>query len=258
MTDCQDPPGKVELNRDEAHVWSIFWPTFLSHRGVLARLLSSEETIRAERFKFPLDRDRFIVIHGMMRVILGRYARVSPASLRLHTDDNGKPFLPPDDAGLHLFFNLSHSSELGVLAICAVGPVGIDVEKVNEQYADEEIARYFSPGEIIALQSLPPESRADGFFHCWTRKEAYLKARGDGLSFPLDQFEVSVAASPSGEWLRVDGDNAEGKRWRLFSFSPTPGYLAALVVEHAITKVGFRQAIRARGPDLDQVTEILI
>src|SRR5207244_11453763 len=110
--------------------------------------------------------------------------------------------------------------------------VGIDLEYIRAEVADEPIAeRFFASREIAALIGLPAPLRAEGFFNCWTRKEAYIKARGEGLTIPLDAFEVSLAPEEPAALLRVDSDPAEASRWSLQALAPGPGYVAAIAVE---------------------------
>jgi len=200
-------------------------------RGLL-RTLTLDERARARRFRFPRDRDRFIVARGVLRAILGRYLGVDPGRLRFRYSPYGKPALagPFEDEGIR--FNLAHSQGIALYAVSRGREVGIDVEYVRADLADERIAeRFFSPREVATLRAVPAEQRREAFFHCWTRKEAYVKARGEGLSLPLDQFDVSLAPGEPAALLSTPGDPPEVTRWSLQALNPGPGYVAALAVE---------------------------
>jgi len=156
--------------------------------------LVPDERQRAERFRFERDRRRFIVAHGVLRDILGRYLKCSPAQVSFSYNQYGKPALAQESEAIGLRFNMSHSHEVALYALTRAREVGVDVELLREDFASLEIAeRFFSRSEVALLNSLAPELRTDGFFNCWTRKEAYIKALGEGLSHPLDRFAVSLA-----------------------------------------------------------------
>lgn len=193
--------------------------------------LDHEELRRAERFHFRRDRELFIMAHGMLRVILGGYLAISPAHLQFIHGHYGKPELDPRCCLNKLSFNLSHSGGLALLAVTSGARVGIDVEHVRLDLAYEEIAaRFFSPCEIAMFRALPPEKRPEAFFHVWTRKEAYVKARGHGLSYPLDRFTVSLDPV-NAHLLDVAEGPLEREQWSLHSLAPVPGYVAALAID---------------------------
>jgi 4'-phosphopantetheinyl transferase len=219
----------LEQIGDEIHLWCA---TLDREQSVLQRLeatLSQEEKARADRFHFVRDRNNFVVARGLLRELLGRYLHQSPADLEFSYEPHGKPFLSAANASKRLCFNLSHSSGLAVYAIARERNLGIDVELIRPDFANEEIARrYFSVRELDDLRSLPPETRDEGFFHCWTRKEAYLKARGLGLQIPLDSFAVSL--SPGGPAQFLSGVEP---CWHLVACLPAAGYAAAVVYDGA-------------------------
>lgn len=193
-------------------------------REALARYaswLDADERDRAARFRYDRDRNRFVVRRGQLRELLGKDRGIAPGALRLIEGAHGKPVLL-DDPDLH--FNLSHSNGLA-LAVTSRAPVGCDIEWRSSELACPKVAkRLFAPGEYAALTALPPEQWVAGFYNCWTRKEAYVKALGLGLSYPLDAFTVSVAP---GEPARFTSDESG---WTMTSFEPAPGYQAALVL----------------------------
>ncbi len=193
--------------------------------AALHALLDDDERAQATRFRFARDRSRFIARRGWLRTVLGEHLSRAPAEIAFERNEFGKPFVRRGGA---LRFNLSHS---GGLALCVIGrgvEVGCDLERRDPALASLETAeRLFAPGERHALRSLPPRDWARGFFNCWTRKEAYIKALGEGLSHPLDAFEVSLHPDLPARLLH----GAPG--WLLRAFAPVPGYHAAIAVRNA-------------------------
>jgi 4'-phosphopantetheinyl transferase len=197
-----------------------------------ASLLSDAERTRARRFAFARDTRRFVVGRARLRQLLAARSGGRPESVELVYGAHGKPALADTGSGRDLRFNLSHCDDVAVYAFSSGRDVGIDVEAVRPlQDADVLAARWFSRGENDAYQALAPHDRPLGFFNCWTRKEAFVKALGEGLSHPLDSFEVSLAPGAPAELLRIDPDPLDGRGWRMESFSPAPGFVAAVAVE---------------------------
>jgi 4'-phosphopantetheinyl transferase len=226
------PPGRLTLTEQEVHVWQAELDLAPGRVEELHCVLTADERERAARFHFDRDRDRFIVAHGVLRDILGRYLEVEPGVLRFRYSPYGKPALAGRFDGERIRFNLAHSDRLALYAVTRGREVGIDVEYVREDLADEQIAeQFFSPQEVGVLRSVPKDRRKEAFFNCWTRKEAYVKARGEGLSLPLNQFDVSLAPGDSAALVSTRGDAREASRWSLQEISPGPGYVAALAVE---------------------------
>lgn len=185
-----------------------------------ASWLDIAERERAARFRYDRDRNRFIARRGQLRELLGRDLGLAPEMLWLAEDGHGKPVLLDDP---ELGFNLSHSNGRALIATARGKAIGCDIEWRNPDLACRKVAkRLFAPAEYEALTALPPEQWVAGFYNCWTRKEAYVKALGLGLSYPLDAFTVSVAP---GEPARFISDE---KGWTMTSFEPAPGYQAAL------------------------------
>jgi len=195
-------------------------------------LLSSDEVERADRFHFEKHRRRFVKARAAMRQILGAYAGIPAKELSFAYGAKGKPHLSGDAEKSAIQFNLSHSQDAAILAVTRGLTVGIDIEWINPEFATEEIAtRFFAQGEVECLQTLPVAERADGFFACWTRKEAYIKALGDGLSVPLDSFEVGFGPGTPAALLQVKTDPGEVARWSMYDLEVAQGYRAALVVQ---------------------------
>jgi len=200
--------------------------------GALLDLLSEDEQQRAHRFVFDRDRRRFIVARARLRQLLGERLGVPPAALRFVYGAQGKPALAAKFAGSGLRFNVSHSEDVAVYAFALDREVGIDVEAVRElPDADDIAARCFSRRENETYLKLGSRERSLGFFNCWTRKEAFIKALGEGLSHPLDRFDVSLAPGEPARILRVGGAPGEHCGWRMQSFVPAAGFVSALVAE---------------------------
>lgn len=198
--------------------------------AALAGLLSPDEAARAARFRFERHRRRYAVGRGALRTLLGRYLGVPPRTVAFAYGAKGKPFLgEPSGAPLH--FNLSNSEELALVAFCRDAEIGADVERLRPMPDGLDIAeRFFSAGERRTLAAQPPEERDRGFFRCWTRKEAYLKAVGDGITAPLDAFDVTLTPDEPARMLSIDGDAARGAAWELVHVEPADGYLGALAL----------------------------
>ena len=195
-------------------------------------LLSPDEVQRADRFYFDRDRRRFAVARAAMREILGRYAGLAAEELCFSYGPKGKPELAGGLEKSGIRFNLSHSSELALLAVTQGLMVGVDIEWIKPGFATDDIAqRFFSATEVQTLQSLPAGQRAEAFFSCWTRKEAYIKALGEGLSVPLESFAVAFAPGVPPALLHVRVDPTEVERWSMHNIEVSEGYKAAVVVE---------------------------
>lgn len=228
----QLPTPQMALTGDEVHIWRVSLERPYSQVYQLENTLSSDERSRAESFHFKRDRNGFIVRRGVLRTILGRYSGIEPGQLQFCYESSGKPFLSGKSGNNLLRFNLSHSHKLAVYAFTLGREIGIDLEYIRPMSDAEQIAsRFFSSAENAVIQALPEHKREEAFFNCWTRKEAYIKAIGAGLTKPLDQFEVSLLPGEPARLLRVEGNPDEVNRWSFETFRPTAGYVAALIVE---------------------------
>jgi 4'-phosphopantetheinyl transferase len=193
--------------------------------------LTADEVSRADRFHFAKDRAHYIVARGLLRRLLAGYLRTGPADLRFAYAEKGKPALAESQRSL-LNFNLAHANGRAIYVFSIGRELGVDLEFIRADLTGEKLAeRFFSRAEIAALRAVPPELRQHAFFACWTRKEAYLKARGDGLSLPLDAFDVSLAPGEPAALLKNNADEGEVARWEMQAIPVTAGYVAALVVE---------------------------
>ncbi len=219
---------RIQLAEGEVHVWDGSLDRSAQGVARFRALLSSDEQARAERFHFERDRSRYIVGRGQLRSLLARYLDAPPAELRFRYGAFDKPLL----AGSDIRFNLAHSGSVVLFAVTRAGEVGIDVELEDTELADERLAeRFFSPAEITVLRSLPSSERARAFLRCWTRKEAFVKARGDGLRLALDTFDVSLGAGQPVAVLRTEWSRSEPTEWSLSDLSDEDaGYIAALAI----------------------------
>jgi 4'-phosphopantetheinyl transferase len=224
-----DGDAPLDLDADEIHVWraELDQPEATVER--LGQTLSPDEQERAQRFVLERVRTRFVVGRGLLRAILAGYLGRPPHRLRFAYGERGKPALAPAES-TSLRFNVSHSADVVLFAVARRREVGVDVERLRPMPRAERIAeRFFSVPERQALAALPEARKVEGFFTCWTRKEAYIKARGDGLGHPLDQFAVTIAPDEPVRLSAVgDGDATEIARWSLTGLPPGPGYVAAL------------------------------
>jgi 4'-phosphopantetheinyl transferase len=225
------PPAHDEVPGDVIHLWRASLDPPLFHVERLMRVLSDEEHIRAGRLCFERDRKRFIVGRGLLRVILGRYLEIPPGRLEIRCSSAGKPALCASQSrGIE--FSLSHSSGLILYALTSNRRIGIDIERVRAVPDTDGIAaRIFSPREYGVFRALPRERRVAALFHSWTRKEAYLKACGKGLSSSLDRIDVSLEPFEPAHRLIIQGDPEAPSRWSLRAVVPAPGYVAALASE---------------------------
>jgi len=220
------------LTQGTVDIWHIDASTAANLSRFCSKLLSSDEIQRADRFNFERDRVRFITVHAAMRTILAAYLNTTPGEIAFSYARKGKPELAPNFSGAGLRFNLAHSRDHALLAVTRGLSVGIDIEFIDAKRGVGEIAnRFFSRQEADALHRLPAELRIAAFFSCWTRKEAYIKALGEGLSLPLDSFDVAFGPQVTPALLRVDSCSHELSRWRLYDVPAAPGYAADIVVE---------------------------
>ena len=226
------PPKMLTLRSGLVHVWRAGLNISTYQLHTLQAMLAAEECVRAARFFFQKDREHFVARRGILRNILSRYLDREPSQLRFCYNSYGKPSLAEEVGEKELCFNLSHSDGLALYALTWGRKIGIDIEHLRADVADEEVAeRYFSLREVAVLRALPRHLRKEAFFSCWTRKEAYIKAEGKGLYIPLDSFDVSLAPGAPAALLRTQRHAQETFCWSLQSLNPEHGYAAALAVK---------------------------
>ena len=226
------PPTHLDLAGDEIHVWCAGLDQLASDLPSFARPLSESERKRADRFQFDRDRNRFIVRHGLLRMILGRYLKIEPARVAFAYESRGKPLLS-GPAGVPPFhFNLSHSNGLALIAATRQAALGVDAEQVRfVPEADQIAAKFFSPRESAMLNAIPADQKMEAFFNCWTRKEAYLKATGEGIADALPRIEVSLTLGQPARLLKISGDALAASLWTLSALAPAPGFVGALAIK---------------------------
>lgn len=242
-----DPEPVRALEPGAVEVWRAPLDLTDERRAALFATLSGDERERAARFAFERERNRFIAGRGTLRLILASCLGCGPAELRFDYGPRGKPALGGAARASGVFFNLAHSHGRVVYAVTRGRTVGVDLEKVRPEVEHERLAqRYFAPGEVAALAALPAEERRRAFFTCWTRKEGYLKATGDGLATPLDSFEVPLAPGATAALVCHRTDPGEVARWSLADLDAGPDYAAALVTEGAAAAIRYRDVAAAR------------
>jgi 4'-phosphopantetheinyl transferase len=226
-TDWAVPTAPPSLPADEIHVWRV--PLALEDGAVsaLAATLAPDERARADRFRLPRDRRRFIAARGMLRTLLGQIVGCDPSDIAFTYGPQGKPSLPQSESAPLLAFNVSHSGDLALIALRWGEAVGVDIEQIRPELEWRGIAsRFYSPSELAWLQGLPISRQTDGFFRLWTRKEAYLKARGEGVWHELSRFDVTQSA------VFEDGDFQDAD-WHLYDLETADDCKAAVCVQGA-------------------------
>jgi 4'-phosphopantetheinyl transferase len=222
------------LAGDEIHVWCIDLDELGTDVERFQGVLHAAELGRAATYRFAQHRRRFVVARGALRHMLGHYLGLAPANVPLQVTTYGKPYVASHATQPPLQFNLAHAQAIAVLAVTWQRRVGIDVEPVRDLPECLSIAEhFFAAPEVQALQAMPAEWQAQAFFDCWTRKEAFVKALGEGLSYPLHRFVVSLQPHEPAALLHVDDDPQASRHWTMMALQPAAGYTAALVVEGA-------------------------
>jgi 4'-phosphopantetheinyl transferase len=230
------PPAGLALGPNEVHVWRLPLAPPLEQLAILARTLSHDERDRAARFHFDRDRNAYTAARGALRTLAGRYVAHPADQLVFGYQAKGKPYLtaPPGD----LRFNLSHSGDFALLAFTRGREVGVDVERRRPLQDLLSLARTsFSPAEYTTLCGVPPDAQTTAFFSCWSRKEAFIKATGEGVS-QLAEFDVSVRPGEPARLLRVRGDVSAQHRWSMHDLPAISDHEAALVVEGDEIRIG--------------------
>ncbi|MEO8257043.1 MAG: 4'-phosphopantetheinyl transferase superfamily protein [Acidobacteriota bacterium] len=232
-------PGAADLPAGEIHVWLARLTGRDGEPLPMVPVLSPDECQRAGRFVFERDRRQFAASHTFLRRLIGGYLAIDPSDVAFAYSRFGKPAVAGGPEGFS--FNLSHSGEAAVVAVSRAGEVGVDIEAIRPLDDRDDLAtRFFSSGEVRRLLAMPSSLRSEAFFNCWTRKEAFIKAIGEGLSYALNSFEVTLAPSDPVRLIHVGGDAGEAERWTLAALPAEPGYAGALAVR------GVPDAIRYR------------
>ena len=220
------------LAADEIHVWAATLAAPPEALEKYSATLSPDEKERANKFKFEKHRNRYIAARGALRAILGNYLRVAPVELRFVYLTNGKPALAEECGGAGIHFNLAHTEDLALVAVTRIGMAGVDVESVRPvKNVEELVARFFSPRENDLFQKVPDPQKPAAFFNLWTRKEALLKATGEGITRSLSLVEVSFLPGEPARLLAISGDAEAARGWGLRELLPAKGFAAAVAVQ---------------------------
>jgi len=225
-------PNYLTVEGNEVHVWRTSLDLTSTKVERLTQFLSPAELARAGRFHFERDRKHFVVARGCLRAILSHYLKIPAREIEFVYGDKGKPQLAASFRGTQPFyFNLAHSAGVAIYAVTRIGEIGIDLERIRPEFVGDEIAnRFFSPGEVSRLNAMSKDQRPEAFFNCWTRKEAFIKAMGMGLSLPLDQFEVTLEPGEPAQILHTSWNEDEASRWSIKSIDAGRGYVAAVAI----------------------------
>jgi len=231
-------PEPLFLNEGEVHIWYVGLDCSGLLLQQLTQTLSSDELARAIRFRFNKDKNRYIAARGFLRDILSHYLHTSAVEISFIYNPQGKPTLQDKQVNQNLMFNVSHSHGIALYAVTRKKNIGIDIEQIRNDLEYDKIAtRFYSQQEISTLHSLPEHLKARAFYNCWTRKEAYLKARGEGLMTPLKQFAVSLAPGEPAVILNCQWDSNEPSHWSLHELDLGHEYVATLAVEGNPTNI---------------------
>jgi len=232
-----NPPEKLTLSDEEVHIWCADLELDECFQSSFLKFLSADEKARAQEFRFAEDSRNFIVARGILRSLIGKYLDINPTEISFQYSKFGKPSIAGNN---FLQFNISHSQNIALLAFTNKFNIGVDVEFVNPNIEIKDIAeRFFSTNEIMNLFGLPEKEQALGFFNCWTRKEAFIKAVGEGLSFPLNNFEVSLEPNQQAKLLATHWDPKAVSKWSMHSILPGANFVGCLVIEGLVQKVKF-------------------
>jgi 4'-phosphopantetheinyl transferase len=225
------------LTGGEVHLYIVQLESSENNFAQAFSWLSPDEVERADRFRFERHRSAFVLGRAVLRALVASYLRIAPEEASFTYGPKGKPALgavasPLREAADSFHFNVSNSGDLAAYAFTLDCEIGVDIEHRRRLLEIEGIARrFFAPDEVSELMGLPEGERHEGFFNCWTRKEAYIKAVGDGLSVPLDSFEVTLQPGVAARMIALDGSVAAAQRWTLQAFTPAPDYAGAIAYQ---------------------------
>ncbi|MDB6156132.1 MAG: phosphopantetheine-protein transferase [Chthoniobacteraceae bacterium] len=226
------PPNFPVLEADDIHVWCGILDQPTRSFRELEQTLSLDELDRLQEIPSALLRQRFIATHGLMRKILSRYLAIAPRQIEFSYDRRGKPCLAIQNGG-HLEFNIARSRSLALYAVTKNREIGIDVEYLRQlEKAGIIASQFFSLRENAELRALSPELQLEAFMSCWTRKEAYFKARGIGITECAAQVEVTLHPGQEARLLSLEGDAGAAADWAIHSLAPAPGYVGAVAIKN--------------------------
>lgn len=225
----------ANLPENATHIWLVKMGEQLENLTYFQSILSDEEKSKVNNYKFSRDQQCSIISRACLRIFLGCYFDSEPSLIRLKKTKYGKPFLRSEP---NIYFNVSHTNELVLYSFTKIAPIGIDVEYIEQNLAFHDLSNmFFAKNEINKLKELDGEELRLSFFRCWTRKEAFVKAVGEGLSFPLNKFEVTLLGD---EPVCVLSENRLSKKnWSLHSFTPRTGYESAVVQQGEMGELSY-------------------
>lgn len=222
----------IDLKPNTIHIWSVNFIVNDEAFNVYHSLLSEDEKLRASRFKFYKDKRCYVVTKGVLRLLSERYLNIDAKDIKFEYEDYGKPKFKHKT---NLNFNVSHSGDIAIIGFVFDHTIGVDIEKIKNDFDTFEIAaNFFSKKEISALREIPKSEQHIAFYRCWTRKEAFIKAKGTGLSFPLNEFAVTLDSDLEAKLIETQWDISEKEQWQLSSFIPSKDYIAAHIVDSKI------------------------
>ncbi|MFD2726454.1 4'-phosphopantetheinyl transferase family protein [Hyunsoonleella rubra] len=230
-------PNNFKISDGNCHVWMVNFNEMKSNISFFSNHLSDDEKLRASKFHFKKDEERFIVFRGVLRFISGKYLNLKPEAVTFKYGEFGKPeFALKAD----LKFNISHSKDMAVMGFVNNFDIGIDIEFMKSDFHVMDIAdNYFSKHEIQMLREFPENLQTEGFYRCWTRKEAFIKAKSKGLSFPLDAFSISIDSANEAELYETLWDANEKDLWHISPFETAKNYKAALAIKGNIENIDY-------------------
>lgn len=227
---------KYVLNNN-VHIWQLNISKTKSHYDYFYNLLSKDEKLKIEQFKFKKDKITSALARGALRLLLSKYLNCPIDTIIFKYGEYGKPELAGNKT---VKFNISHAGEIIVIALTENNDLGIDVEQIKYNFNVLDVVNsYFSKTEIEYLNKLPKATQTEAFFRGWTRKEAFIKAKAKGLSFPLDTFCVSIDSDKKAELLETLWDMEEKKLWQIIPFETEPNYKAALAIKNEIKTIEY-------------------
>lgn len=218
------PKLDYKINDRQIHIWLIDINNYLN--SDFTAYLDDQESARMHRFKFAKDRDCFIGSHAALRILLGKYCNCAPRAIAYKYTTYNKPILTKNHP---IQFNLSHSRNQAIIAVTKKHPIGIDIEYMQEKEILIDLAkRFFSSKEYDEYKKLSASQKVLGFYNCWTRKEAVVKALGIGITYPLKSFSVNLTPETRAKILSIQNNQDNITQWQLFGFMPKDNYCAAI------------------------------
>jgi|HubBroStandDraft_4_1064222.scaffolds.fasta_scaffold79776_2 4'-phosphopantetheinyl transferase len=227
----------------EVHVWAVWLKASPPVNRAYRCLLSPHEMARADRFVFEHLTRSHELSQGALRLLLAHSLKCQPGDVAFRFGPRGKPMLQGDS---RMRFNMAHSGSLALYAITVDCEIGVDVEELRDIPELEQVAsHYFSKAEALQLLSIADEmATREAFYRCWTRKEAYIKAVGDGLYLPLDQFQVTLLSDAPAKFIHIGDDSAAAAEWTLQHLDPAPNYFGALAYHAAPRNIVFHEPLK--------------